>query len=48
MAGVLGRIAAGLVIIAAMTAAAMAQSPPSELRVVTRVLPPAPSGQRLA
>jgi len=40
MAGILGRIAAGLMIIATMTAAAMAQSPPSELRVVTRVLPP--------
>jgi polar amino acid transport system substrate-binding protein len=40
MAGMLRRIAAGLMIVAAMTAAAMAQSPPSELRVVTRVLPP--------
>jgi polar amino acid transport system substrate-binding protein len=40
MAGMLRRIAAGLMIIAALTATAMAQSPPSELRVVTRVLPP--------
>jgi polar amino acid transport system substrate-binding protein len=40
MAGMLRRIAAGVMIIAALTAAAMAQSPPSELRVVTRVLPP--------
>jgi polar amino acid transport system substrate-binding protein len=36
----LKRIAAGLMIVAALTAIAMAQSPPSELRVVTRVLPP--------
>jgi polar amino acid transport system substrate-binding protein len=40
MAGMLKRIAAGLMIVAALTAIAMAQSPPSELRVVTRVLPP--------
>jgi polar amino acid transport system substrate-binding protein len=40
MAGLLGRIAAVLMIIATLTAAAMAQNPPSELRVVTRVLPP--------
>src|SRR5262249_20123385 len=40
MSGLLGRIAAGLLIVAAMTGAAMAQSPSSELRVVTRVLPP--------
>ena len=40
MAGILGRIAVVLAMLLAIGASAMAQTNTSELRVVTRVLPP--------